>query len=376
MFKIKRKQTGAPKELTKTAMMHHQSGNLHQAETIYRKILKEQPDNFDVLHMLGVLYAQQKNQESAVIFIEKALRIKPNSAYAQYNLGNVLRDNGRFGEASSCYQKVLELHQNDDAVFNEFGITFQNGIDLTDAIKSHDQISDKSILISVPVYNRKRVTRLSLAQTRRYKTPSCFLQVYNDQSDEYDNTFLTPYADEVIQLPEKKGINALRWHQFRSFLETDFDFIYMTDSDVIHDPEFISALDVLYETGNRKLPICLFNSAFHMEPRIILYRKNGVMLKGTAPGVSMFYDRTMVERILSMLKRHHDNEVWDFAAVKYLELPWITPETSYLEHFGTGGIHNMDNERDRAINPTEYLQERRERILKYLMHHDESQIDL
>jgi tetratricopeptide (TPR) repeat protein len=376
MFKIKRKPTGAPKEQTRIAMMHHQSGNLHQAETIYRKILKEQPDNFDALHMLGVLYAQQKNRESAVRFIKKALKINPNSSYAYYNLANVLRDNNRFDEASSYYQKIMDLHRNDNSVSDDLGFTLPDNINMSNAIKSHQNKSDKSILISVPVFNRKRVTRLSLAQIKRYKTPSCFLQVYNDHSDEYDNTFLTPYADEVIRLPDKKGINALRWHQFRCFLESDFDFIYMTDSDVIHDPEFISALDVLYETGNRKLPVCLFNSAFHMEPRIILYRKNGVMLKGTAPGVSMFYDRTMVERILSMLKRHHDNEVWDFAAVKYLGLPWITPETSYLEHYGTGGIHNIDNERDRAINPTEYLREKREPILKYLMHDDESRIDL
>ena len=370
-MKIKRRQTGAAKELIQTAMIYHQSGNLLQAETIYKKILRGQPDNFDALHMLGVLYAQQKNQESAVRFIRKAVKINPDSAYAYYNLANVFRDNGRFEEASSCYQKVLELHRNNEPALNDLGITFERGIDLNDSLKSH-QTSDKSILISVPVFNRKRVTRLSLAQTMRYKTPSCFMQVYNDHSDEYDNTFLTPYADEVIQLPDKKGINALRWHQFKCFLETDFDFIYMTDSDVIHDPGFISALDVLYKTGGGKLPVCLFNSSFHMEPRIILYRRNGVMLKGTAPGVSMFYDRTMAEKIVSVLERRHDNEVWDFAAVKYLGLPWITPETSYLEHYGTGGIHNTDNERDRAINPTDYLRERRELILKYLMQNDES----
>jgi hypothetical protein len=90
----------------------------------------------------------------------------------------------------------------------------------------------------------------------------------------------------------------------------------------------------------------------------------------------MLYDRTMVEKIVSAKERLPGNEVWDYAALKYLGLPWITPETSYLEHYGTGGIHNMDNERDRAINPTEYLRERRDRILKYLMHDDESEIDL
>jgi tetratricopeptide (TPR) repeat protein len=376
MFKIKRKQTEDIKGLTTQAMQYHQSGNLHRAEALYRKVLKEQPGNFDVLHMLGVLYAQLKNREFAVKSIEKALKIKPDSAYAWYNLGNVYRDNSQFDKASPCYQKVMELHRNDDEVQDDLGVTIKDRGPLKEILINHQPGShNKTILISIPVFNRKKITRLSLAQTKRYKTPYCHLQVYNDHSTEYDNDFLAPYADEVIQLPSKKGIHSLRWHQFREFLKTDFDFIYMTDGDVIHDPRFIAVLEVLYETGDGKLPVCLFNSAFHMEPRIILYRKNGVMLKGTAPGVSMFYDRAMVEKIVSMLDRHHDTSIWDYTALKYLGLPWVTPETSYLEHYGGGGIHNADYERDRAINPTPYLQKNRKSILGYLMHDDEAAID-
>jgi Tfp pilus assembly protein PilF len=375
MYKIKKKQTASIKDSLQQAMHYHQSGNLHRAETAYRKILKEHPGNFDVLHMLGVVYAQLKNQESAVEYLKKALKIRPQSAYAWYNLGNAYRYNNEFGNASSCYQKVMELHQNDDKVCDDLGVAVRDTGHLDEVLKNHQQDShNKKILISVPVFNRKKITQLSLAQTKRYKTVYCHLQVYNDHSTEYDNDFLAPYADEVIQLPSKKGIDALRWHQFRSFLETDFDFIYMTDGDVIHDPRFIPVLDVLYEMGDRKLPVCLFNSVFHIEPRIILYRKNGIMLKGTAPGVSMFYDRKMVETIVSMLDRHHDTSIWDFKAMKYLGLPSVTPETSYLEHYGGGGIHNMDYDRDRAINPTAYLQERREPILRYLTHDDELQI--
>ena len=376
MFKIKRKQTEDIKKLSEQAMQYHQSGNLHRAETIYRKILKEQPDNFDVLHMLGVVYAQLKNQEFAVKYLDKALKIKPDSAYAYYNLGNVFRDNGQFDKASSCYQKVMELHRNDEKIQDDLGVTIQDKGHLEEILQNHPLSShNKTILISVPVFNRKKITRLSLTQTKMYRTSYCHLQVYNDHSTKYDNDFLTPYADEVMQLPSKKGIDAMRWHQFRTFLETDFDFIYMTDGDVIHDPRFIPLLEVLYEMGSRKLPVCLFNSAFHMEPRIILYRKNGAMLKGTAPGVSMFYDRAMVEKIVSALDRHHDTAIWDYTALKYLGLPWITPETSYLEHYGGGGIHNADYERDRAINPTTYLQERREYILRYLIKDDELQIN-
>ena len=57
---------------------------------------------------------------------------------------------------------------------------------------------------------------------------------------------------------------------------------------------------------------------------------------------------------------------WDNKAVACLRLPWITPEISYLEHFGAGGLNSDNYERERAINPTEYLQERRENILQYL----------
>jgi tetratricopeptide (TPR) repeat protein len=375
MLKIKKKQPDDVEKLIESALSFHQSGSLPRAEVLYRKILKYDADNFDALHMLGVLYAQSKNRELAVKFIKKAIEVNPSSAYAHYNLGNVLRNNAQFDKASSCYRKVIELHRNDDKILEALQVTFRDMGHLDDIVRQRREGSNKSILISVPAFNRKKAVHLSLMQTKRYKTPSCRLEVYNDHSTEYDDDFLVALADEVIHLPAKKGIDLLRWHQFRAFLETDYEFIYMTDSDVIHDPHYITVLEVLYEIGNRKLPVCLFNSAFHLDPRIILYRKDGILLKGTAPGISMFYDRKMVERIVSMLNRHHDTSPWDCMSLKYLGLPWITPETSYLEHYGGGGIHNADYEKDRAINPTEYLQERRSPILRYLMTGEEQQID-
>jgi peptidylprolyl isomerase len=240
---------------------------------------------------------------------------------------------------------------------------------LDDVIKRYQKNLQMSILISVPVFNRKKITQLSLAQTKRYKTSHCYLQVYNDHSTEYDNSFLMPCADEVIQLPKKMGTHNLRLYQFRKFLETDFDFIYMTDNDVIHDPQYINVLEILYKMGDRKLPVCIYNTIFHMQEGNILYHGNGIFLRKTAPGVSMFYDRKMVEKIVSMLDKignSHDDFGWDYRAIAYLDLPWITSETSYLEHYGGNGSHNYDYERDRALNPTKYLKEKRESILKYL----------
>ncbi len=240
---------------------------------------------------------------------------------------------------------------------------------LDEAVSSFPNTSRMSVLITVPVFNRKRVTQLSLAQTRRYKTSYCHLQVYNDHSTEFDNSFLLPYADEVIQLPVKMGIHKLRRYQFIKFLESDFDLVYMTDNDVIHDPHYITVLMVLYEMGNRKLPVCLYNTEFSGHESNILYNQNGIMIKKAAHGVSMLYDRKLAEKIVSMMNKAgdaHDVISWDLRAVSYLDLPWIAPEISYLEHYGADGLNNNDYERDRALNPTPYLEKRRESILEYL----------
>ncbi|NWF75663.1 MAG: tetratricopeptide repeat protein [Nitrospirae bacterium] len=239
-----------------------------------------------------------------------------------------------------------------------------------EAIEAMNQNSyDKSILISVPVFNRKKITQLCLSQIQRYKTSRCFLQVYNDHSTEFDNQFLVEYADEVIQLPNKMGINNLRLYQLRKFIQSDFDFIYLTDNDVIHDPSFIKVLIFLYELGERKFPVCIYNTIHHMQPNVILFKNNFILLKRTSPGVSIFFDKKMVETIIKILDNVGDYQAdfnWDYRVIAYLDRPVLTSVTSYLDHFGAGGTHNLDFERDRALNPTKYLLERRESIIDYL----------
>ena len=248
---------------------------------------------------------------------------------------------------------------------------------LDEAIGSFPITSQLSVLIVVPVFNRKRITQLSLEQTRRYKISKSYLLVYNDHSTEFDNSSLMAYADEVIQLPQKMGIHRLRQYQFGKFLETDFDLIYMTDNDVIHDPRYMTVLMALYEMGDRKLPVCLYNTEFVGYESNILYNRYGIMIKRAAHGVSMLYDKKMAERIVSMMNKAgdtHDVISWDLRSVSYLDLPWIAPEMSYLEHYGADGVNNDDYERDRALNPTPYLDKRRESILEYLIRGADLQI--
>jgi hypothetical protein len=234
-----------------------------------------------------------------------------------------------------------------------------------------------TMLINVAAYNRRRITELALTQLYKHRGEST-LQVYNDHSTEYDNDFLAPMCDEVIQMPERMGVHRLRWHQFRAFLKTEHEYLYLTDNDVIHDPEYVSALHSTYKkymtADGRKLPVCIYNTTHHAHPANEVTQKPEHIFRKTAPGVSMFYDREMVERIVSVLNRVTEPDyAWDYRALEFLGLPWVTTKVSYLEHFGADGLHNpstgsrSDYDRDRATNPTEYLSSIREDVIAYLM---------
>ena len=49
-------------------------------KAIYEQILQIQPDHFDALQLLGVLFAQVKKYVQAVEFYLKQLEINPNHA--------------------------------------------------------------------------------------------------------------------------------------------------------------------------------------------------------------------------------------------------------------------------------------------------------
>jgi predicted O-linked N-acetylglucosamine transferase (SPINDLY family) len=91
------------------AIQHHQAGRLSAAEPIYLQILRLEPDNADVLHGLGLLYAQAGHHPMAVEYLSRALAMRPDWAEAQANLGNALRELGRLDEAIPPLRRALQL---------------------------------------------------------------------------------------------------------------------------------------------------------------------------------------------------------------------------------------------------------------------------
>ncbi|QDV48682.1 tetratricopeptide repeat protein [Gimesia fumaroli] len=132
-------------EQLKTALSHHQSGELDQAEQIYLSVLKSDAQHWEAMYYLGTLQLQRgeldqsitnflkvtqlqpelpdvhnnlgvayhaagKWQESGQSF-EQALRINPHYERAYFNLGSLLESRSLFTEAAKCYRKSYDLNK-------------------------------------------------------------------------------------------------------------------------------------------------------------------------------------------------------------------------------------------------------------------------
>ena len=97
-----------PQALQRAGNFHRQ-GQLVDAELIYAEILKQQPDHFDCVHMLGVIRFQQGRPVEALALLERALRMQPESADVLSNYGLALRALNRPAEALAAFDRALKL---------------------------------------------------------------------------------------------------------------------------------------------------------------------------------------------------------------------------------------------------------------------------
>lgn len=123
----------------KTALQHHQRGEIKKAEELYRRILHNEPNNADVLHLLGILLAQRGKFTEAQQLIAKAIELQPNSPSFHNSMGNVLKNLGKLNKAIGYYQKALDLQPNYAVAHNNLGnILLQQG-KLKQASKHYQQ---------------------------------------------------------------------------------------------------------------------------------------------------------------------------------------------------------------------------------------------
>ena len=103
------------------AVALHRHGKLRAAEELYRAVLEENESDFDCLHNLGLLHAQEGRFADAVGLLRAGARQDPRSVEVHNNLANVLAILERHDEAVAGFRIAIALKPDFAEAHNNLG---------------------------------------------------------------------------------------------------------------------------------------------------------------------------------------------------------------------------------------------------------------
>jgi Tfp pilus assembly protein PilF len=89
------------------AIALHQRGQLSGAKRLDEEILSEQPQNFDALHLLGVIVAVSGDPKKAADLIGRAIQIDSRCGTAHNNRGAALQQLGDWQGVLAEFERAI-----------------------------------------------------------------------------------------------------------------------------------------------------------------------------------------------------------------------------------------------------------------------------
>ena len=139
--------------LLKAAFAHHQNGALNDAETLYRRVLDDDPNNLNALQLLGLLLHGRDRSPAALDLLERAVVAaerrgdrSPHYAVLHNNLGNALRDAGRGAEAAAHYRRGLEFDPDIAELHRNLGNALLALSDVDGAVASYEEARRRNVI--------------------------------------------------------------------------------------------------------------------------------------------------------------------------------------------------------------------------------------
>ncbi len=116
------------------ALRHQQSGQLAEAEAIYRQILAVEPRHAHALHQLGIVAHQVGRNDLAVDLIRQSIALAPRVPHFYSNLGEVCRALGQLDEAIVSYRQAISLQPDYPEAYTNLGIALRGSGQLHEAM--------------------------------------------------------------------------------------------------------------------------------------------------------------------------------------------------------------------------------------------------
>ncbi len=108
-----------------TALEHHRTGRLDEAIDRYRKILAQDPNHPDALHLMGMLVCQRGDFQTAINLINRAIAFRPNVADFHNDLGLAYLGKQQLSAAIAAFRTAIRVKPDCCEAFNNLGVTLQ-----------------------------------------------------------------------------------------------------------------------------------------------------------------------------------------------------------------------------------------------------------
>ena len=122
-------ESAAPLSPFYSAREHYLQGRHDAAYQVLERALPQQPNNWQLWNLAGVVTKAQGRKDAAEECLRRALALNPDYVEAQYNLGLLLQEAKRQQEAADAYREVLRLSPRHKRALNN----------LSDALMELDQ---------------------------------------------------------------------------------------------------------------------------------------------------------------------------------------------------------------------------------------------
>ena len=110
-----------------------QSAKFNIAENKAVKLIKQYPNSFNVLNLLGLCLVNQNQINKGINCYNNAIKIKPDFAQAHNNLGIALKDAGKINSAINCYQNAIKFKSDFAEAYNNLGLIMMDQGKIKDA---------------------------------------------------------------------------------------------------------------------------------------------------------------------------------------------------------------------------------------------------
>ncbi|CAD6556441.1 tetratricopeptide repeat protein [Paraburkholderia metrosideri] len=124
-------------QILELAMARHLAGAFGEARELYENALASEPADANVMFRLGVLDMQTGANDSALHWLDRALKHAPSTAKYHFVRGHVLAAEQRLGEAIGAYRQALAVDPASADVLCALASALQTSADYPAAIESY-----------------------------------------------------------------------------------------------------------------------------------------------------------------------------------------------------------------------------------------------